>query len=66
MRSWIVAFLSVVEALVACAIFACSLELSRNIAGWHSLGHAATIIVRSTRRLAQAGIAVRISIEPNA
>jgi len=58
MRQFAVAVLTVVEAMVACAIFACSLELSHAMARNATLGHVAHAVVRSTQRIA----GVRLSI----
>jgi hypothetical protein len=76
MRRAIVVVLVLTESLVACAIFACSLELSHAIGRSRPLGVAAASVVRSahsvlatsrrlaasTRRIAIDGVRVHISI----
>ena len=66
MRRSFVAVLVVIEALVACAIMACSLQLSHRIARNETLGNVATGLLRSThsiaqttRRIAESGVRVR-------
>jgi hypothetical protein len=76
MRRLLVITLVVTETLVACAIFACSLEASHMIARSRTLGNVASSMVRSghrlfastqhlaasTRRIAIDGVRVHISI----
>ena len=76
MRRSIVAVLIVTETLVACSIFACSLQFSHAIARSRTLGLVTTSVLRSghrlvassqqfaasTRRIAIDGVRVRISI----
>ncbi len=76
MKRSIVVALALTETLVACAIFACSLEASHMIARSHTLGTVAASMVRSghrlfastrqlaasTRRIAIDGVRVHISI----
>ena len=60
MRRLAVAVLTVVEAMVTCAIFACSLELSRTLTQNTTLGHVAHAVVRSAQRIA--GVEFSITI----
>ena len=76
MRRSIVAVLAAVEAFVACAIFASSLELSHAIArdqtlrsvaaavleSTHTLANSTRNLAASTRRLAESGVRVHITI----
>ena len=76
MRRSVVVVLAAIEALVACAIFACALELSRTIDRDETMGTVAAAVVRSTqtladstrhlaastRRLAETGVQLRITI----
>jgi hypothetical protein len=58
MRRLIVLVLAAIETLVACAIFACSLQLSHAIARSHTLENAAATVVR----IATDGVRMRITI----
>jgi hypothetical protein len=60
MRRIAVAVLTLVEAMVACAIFACSLQLSHVMARDATLGHVAHAVVRSAQRIA--GVQFSITI----
>jgi len=51
-RRLAIAILSFVEAVVACAIFASSIELSRDIQRNETVGHVAAIFAASTRQIA--------------
>ena len=76
MRRWIVASLVVTEAVVACAIFSCSLQFSQLLVRSRTLGNVTASMVRSghrllastqhlaasTRRIAIDGVRVHITI----
>ena len=51
-RRLAIAILSFVEAVVACAIFASSIELSRDIERNETIGQVAAVFAASTRQIA--------------
>jgi hypothetical protein len=51
-RRLVIALLSLVEAVVACAVFASSLELSRDIQRNETVGHVAQVFAASARQIA--------------